>query len=68
MNSLSSLKEAMDIVGYHSSMSKTSLLGGGLVISGPIIRQTNFDLIERRFWTELGSLGELTPFQPPLLP
>jgi hypothetical protein len=49
----------MAIVWCHKGTRKTSLLGSGLLGSGSFIAKTKFDLIERDFWTNLDSLGEL---------
>jgi hypothetical protein len=57
MKSWSSLNERMAIVWCQPSTSKTSLLGYGFVSSGQDTPQRQCDLIERNFWTNLGSLG-----------
>jgi hypothetical protein len=41
-----------------SYTSNTRLLCCGLVDSGPILKQTNFDKVEKEFWTKSGSLGQ----------
>jgi hypothetical protein len=63
MESWSSLSERMAIVSCHKGTRKTRLLGCGLIRSRSCMPITQFDLIEKDFWTNLGSLGKFLEAQ-----